>query len=64
MFLILLFNQSERFSLKLWNFAIVFSTPENLTVEISGALGTKESHFVSKNVFWENAVGYIRNGEC
>ena len=45
-------------------FAIVFSTPENLLVEVSGALGTKESHFLSKNVFWENAVGYLRNGEC
>ena len=28
-------------------FAIVFSTPENLLVEISGALGTKESQFLS-----------------
>ena len=46
-------------------FAIVFSTPENLLVGITGALGmTQESHFVSKNVFWENAVGYVRNGEC
>ena len=42
---------------------IVFSTPENLLVGISGALGMKESHFLS-NVFWENAVGYLRNGEC
>ena len=24
----------------------------------------KESHFLSKNVFWENAVAYLRNGEC
>ena len=23
-----------------------------------------ESHFLSKNVFWENAVGYLRNSEC
>ena len=23
----------------------------------------KESHLLSKNVFWENAVGYLRNGE-
>ena len=38
-------------------FAIVFSTPENLLVGISGALAMKESHFLSKNVFWENAVG-------
>ena len=45
-------------------FAIVFSTPENLLVENTGALGMKESHFLSKNVFWENAVGYLRNSEC
>ena len=43
---------------------IVFSTPENLLVEISGALGTKESHFLSWNMFWENAVEYLRNSEC
>ena len=43
---------------------IVFSTPENLLVGITGALGKKESQFVRKNVFWENAVGYVRNGEC
>ena len=30
---------------------IVFSTPENLLVETSGALGMKGSHFLSKNVF-------------
>ena len=45
--------------LEVETFAIVFSTPEKLLVEISGALGTQESHFVSKNVFWENVVGYI-----
>ena len=45
-------------------FAIVFSTPENLLVGISGALGTKESHYLSKNVFWENAVDYLTNSEC
>ena len=28
-------------------FAIVFSTPENLLIGISGALGMKESHFLS-----------------
>ena len=38
-------------------FTIVFSTPENILVRISGALGMKGSHFLSKNVFWENAVG-------
>ena len=45
-------------------FAVVLSTPENLLVGISEALGMKVSHFLSKNVFWENAVGYLRNGEC
>ena len=50
--------------LEFQTFAIVFSIPEKLLVGISGALGTKESHFLSKNVFWENAVGYLRNGEC
>ena len=24
----------------------------------------KKSHFLIKNVFWENAVGYLRNSEC
>ena len=38
--------------------------PWNLLVEIFGALGMKGSHFLSKNVFWENAVEYLRNGEC
>ena len=42
----------------------MFSTPENLLVGISRALGMKESHFLSKNVFWENAVEYLRNSEC
>ena len=28
-------------------FAIVFSTPENLLVEITGALEAKETHFLS-----------------
>ena len=46
-----------------WTFAIVFSTPENLLVGISGALGTKENHFLSKNVFSKNAVEYLRNSE-
>ena len=42
----------------------MFSTPETLPVEISGALGIKENHFQSKNVFLENAVGYLRNSKC
>ena len=25
---------------------------------------TKESHFLSNNVFWENAVGYLRDSKC
>ena len=43
--------------------AFVFSTPENLLVGISRALGMKENHFLSKNVIWENALRYLRNGE-
>ena len=42
----------------------MFSTPENLLVGISEALGMKESHFLRKNVFWENAVEYLRNSKC
>ena len=42
----------------------VFSTPENLLGGISGALGMNVSHFLSRHVFWENAVEYLRNGEC
>ena len=42
----------------------MFSTPENLLVGISGALGTKETHYLSKNVFWENGVEYLTNSEC
>ena len=45
-------------------FAIVFSTPVNLLVGISGALGMSVSPFLSRNVFWENVVGYVGNGEC
>ena len=35
----------------------MFSTLENLLIGITGALGMKVSHFLSKNVFQENAVG-------
>ena len=42
---------------------IVFSTPENLLVGISGAQGMKKSHFLSKNVLWEMLWEYLRNGE-
>ena len=42
----------------------MFSIPENLLVGISGALGMKERHFLSKNVVLENAVGYLRYSEC
>ena len=43
---------------------IMFSTPKNLLGGISGSLGMQVIHFLSKNMFWENAVGYLRNGEC
>ena len=42
----------------------LFRTPENLLVGMSGTLGMKESHFLCKNVFWENVVGYLRHSEC
>ena len=42
-------RNSECYSFQ--TFAILFSTPENLLVEISGALGMKGSHFLSKKVF-------------
>ena len=42
----------------------LFSTPENLQVGISGALGTNENHFLSKIVFSEIVVGYLINGAC
>ena len=45
-------------------FAIVFSTPKNLLVGNSADLGMKESYFISKNVFWQKDVGYLRNGQC
>ena len=41
----------------------MLGTPENLLEGISGAPEMKESHFLGKNVFWENAVGYLRNGQ-
>ena len=50
--------------LELSTHCIVFSNPDNLLVGISVALETKEIYFLSKNVFWENVVGYLRNGEC
>ena len=42
----------------------MLSTPENLLVEIFWTYpGMKESHFLSYNMFSENAVEYLRNGE-
>ena len=49
--------------LELLTFHIMFSTPENVLVGISGALGMKESHFLSYNMFREHAVEYLRNSE-
>ena len=28
------------------------------------ALGMKESYFLRKKKFWENAVGYLKHSEC
>ena len=36
---------------------------KTLLVVISGVLGMKESHFLNKNMFCENAVGYLRYNE-
>ena len=38
---------SEMVNARISNLAIVFSTPENLLVGISGDLGTQENHFLS-----------------
>ena len=38
---------------------------ENLLVGMTGTLGSKrKATLLSKNVFWENAVGYLWNSEC
>ena len=37
-------------------FAIVFSTPEILLVEINRALGMKENHFLSKKMCFEKML--------
>ena len=47
----------KQWMLELSNLCHVFSTPDNLQVKISEALGMTESHFLGRNVFWENAVG-------
>ena len=45
-------------------FPIVIIAPEKLLVGITAALGMKEWHFLSWNMFSENAVEYLRNSEC
>ena len=47
----MLWGISENWVLELSTFAIVFCTSENLLVKVSGALGMKESHFLSKICF-------------
>ena len=47
----------KQWVLELSNLAIVFSTPENILVGISGAIGMKESHFLSKMCFEEMLLG-------
>ena len=60
----MLWDISEEVSARAYQtIAIVFSSPENLLVGISGALEMIESHFLSKKVFWEKIVGYLRGGE-
>ena len=42
----------------------MLNTLDNLLVAISGALEITGSHFLSKNVFGENVVGYVRYSKC
>ena len=58
----MLLDISEMMNARTFKSLSLCSAP--LKTYISGALGMKESHFLSKNVFWENAVGYLRFGEC
>ena len=56
---------SEMVSARTFKPLPLYSAPQkNLLVGITGALGMKENHFLSKNVCWENAAGYFRNSEC
>ena len=62
------FQKCSSVSQKLWmlelsNLCHCVQHPENLLIKISWALWTMESHFPRKNMFWENAVEYLRNGE-
>ena len=51
--------------LELANLCHCVQYPSTLTSRhFFGALRMTESHYVSQNVFWENAAGYLRNGEC
>ena len=61
----MLWGISEMVSARaLKSFPLCLAPLKNLLVEISGALGMKESQSVSKHMFWETAMGYLRNGEC
>ena len=42
---------------------LCFSTPENLQLGISGALGMNISHFLNRNVFWEKYCG-VSQKQC
>ena len=50
--------------LELSNLCHCVQHPWKLTSRDFWSSRNKESHFLSKNVFWRNAVGYLRNGEC
>ena len=54
----------KQWMLQLSNLCHCVQHPWKLTNRDFWKLGLKESHFLSKNVFWGNAVGYLRNGEC
>ena len=50
---------------ELSNLSIVFSTPERLTSrDFWNSKNKKKPISKPKTCFWENAVEYLRNGEC
>ena len=50
--------------LELSNLCHCVQHPGKLTARDFWSSWNEESHFLSKIVFWENAVGYLRNSEC
>ena len=56
---------SKWWMLELSNLCHCVLHPRKLTeIGISGSVSRKVSHSICKHMFCENAVGYLRNGEC